>query len=198
MTAGLKPRLRTFREGSRRASGASWHADLSLRRNRERRRGMGRRIRAAHGRGRDDRRGHWRRPRSGRRVTTGRLIAALALQAHQRIRPDSLRARRWRRSASWRLLFAASTPGGVIAGAAAAGLGLSAIFPLLWAIVTRSVGADRAGGRRSALCCRGSRRRRDAVARRRRFERARATCAQARPFRLPHSSYWCSVHGFGS
>jgi hypothetical protein len=38
-------------------------------------------------------------------------------------------------------MFAASTPQGVIAGAAAAGLGLAAIFPLLWALVTRTISA---------------------------------------------------------
>jgi fucose permease len=39
------------------------------------------------------------------------------------------------------IMFAASTPQGVIAGAAAAGLGLAAIFPLLWALVTRTISA---------------------------------------------------------
>jgi fucose permease len=73
-------------------------------------------------------------------LTTGRLLAAIAV-------------RRFTESALIRsglvlatlgvvaITFAASTPGGVIAGAAATGLGLSAIFPLLWALVTRSVGA---------------------------------------------------------
>jgi FHS family glucose/mannose:H+ symporter-like MFS transporter len=73
-------------------------------------------------------------------LTTGRLLAAMVV-------------RRVTESALIRgglvlatlgvvaITFAASTPGGIIAGAAATGLGLSAIFPLLWALVTRSVGA---------------------------------------------------------
>jgi fucose permease len=73
-------------------------------------------------------------------LTTGRLLAAVALR---RITESAL-IRSGLVLATLGVVaitFAASTPGGVIAGAAATGLGLSAIFPLLWALVTRSVGA---------------------------------------------------------
>ncbi len=73
-------------------------------------------------------------------ITSGRLIAALALRHISEfalIRFGLALAT----LGVLAILFAASTPGGVIAGAAAAGFGLSAIFPLLWAIVTRSIGA---------------------------------------------------------
>jgi fucose permease len=73
-------------------------------------------------------------------LTAGRLLAALALRHISEfvlIRFGLALAT----LGVLAILFAASTPGGVIAGAAAAGFGLSAIFPLLWAIVTRSIGA---------------------------------------------------------
>ena len=73
-------------------------------------------------------------------LTTGRLLAAVALR---RVTESAL-IRSGLALATLGVLaimFAASTPSGVIAGAAAAGFGLSAIFPLLWALVTRSVGA---------------------------------------------------------
>jgi len=73
-------------------------------------------------------------------LTTGRLLATLALRRMS----ESVLIRSGLALATLGVLaiiFAASTPEGVIAGAAAAGLGLSAIFPLLWAIVTRSIGS---------------------------------------------------------
>ncbi len=80
-------------------------------------------------------------------LTTGRLLAAVALKRVSEfalIRGGLVLAT----LGVLAIIFAASTPGGVIAGAAAAGLGLSAIFPLLWALVTRSVTtiAPRAAG----------------------------------------------------
>ena len=73
-------------------------------------------------------------------LTTGRLLAAVAL----RHVTESALIRGGLMLATLGVVaitFAASTPGGVIAGAAATGLGLSAIFPLLWALVTRSIGS---------------------------------------------------------
>jgi FHS family glucose/mannose:H+ symporter-like MFS transporter len=73
-------------------------------------------------------------------LTTGRLLAAVAL----RHVTESALIRSGLMLATLGVVaitFAASTPGGVIAGAAATGLGLSAIFPLLWALVTRSIGS---------------------------------------------------------
>ena len=80
-------------------------------------------------------------------LTTGRLLAAVALKRVSEsalIRGGLVLAT----LGVLAIIFAASTPEGVIAGAAAAGLGLSAIFPLLWALVTRSVTsiAPRAAG----------------------------------------------------
>jgi fucose permease len=72
-------------------------------------------------------------------LTTGRLLATIAL----RWVSESVMIRSGLLLATLGVLtitVAASTPGGVIGGAAAAGLGLSAIFPLLWAVVTRSIG----------------------------------------------------------
>jgi MFS transporter, FHS family, glucose/mannose:H+ symporter len=77
-------------------------------------------------------------------LTTGRLLATMALR-----RMDEVALIRGSLAlATFGVLaitFAASTPKGVILGAAAAGLGLAAIFPLLWAQVTRSVGARAPG-----------------------------------------------------
>jgi FHS family glucose/mannose:H+ symporter-like MFS transporter len=73
-------------------------------------------------------------------ITTGRLLASVALR---RVSESAL-IRTGLALATAGVLaitFAASTPKGVIAGAAAAGLGLAAIFPLLWALVTRSISA---------------------------------------------------------
>jgi fucose permease len=77
-------------------------------------------------------------------LTTGRLLASMALRRVQEV----VLIRSGLALASVGVLaitFAASTPKGVIAGAAATGLGLAAIFPLLWAQVTRSVSARAPG-----------------------------------------------------
>lgn len=73
-------------------------------------------------------------------ITTGRLLASVALRRVS----ESVLIRIGLTLATAGVVaitFAASTPQGVIAGAAAAGLGLAAIFPLLWALVTRTIGA---------------------------------------------------------
>jgi MFS transporter, FHS family, glucose/mannose:H+ symporter len=73
-------------------------------------------------------------------LTTGRLLATVALKRVS----ESVLIRSGLALAATGVLviiFATSTQKGVIAGAAATGLGLSAIFPLLWALVTRSISA---------------------------------------------------------
>jgi fucose permease len=73
-------------------------------------------------------------------ITAGRLLATVALR--QITESALIRLGLALATAGvLAIMFAASTPQGVIAGAAAAGLGLAAIFPLLWALVTRTISA---------------------------------------------------------
>jgi MFS transporter, FHS family, glucose/mannose:H+ symporter len=73
-------------------------------------------------------------------ITAGRLLATVALR--QITESALIRISVALATAGVvAITFAASTPQGVIAGAAVAGLGLAAIFPLLWALVTRTISA---------------------------------------------------------
>ena len=86
-------------------------------------------------------------------LTAGRMMATLALT---RLREVAL-VRGGLAVATLGVLaitFGATTPKGVVLGSAVAGLGLSAIFPLLWAQVTRSV-AVRAPGAAGPLYAAG-------------------------------------------
>lgn len=70
--------------------------------------------------------------------TAGRLLAPLALarvSEHLVVQVSLVTAA----AALVGLLLAADTPAVVVAGAAAAGFGLAALFPLFWAAVTRSI-----------------------------------------------------------
>jgi fucose permease len=71
-------------------------------------------------------------------LTSGRLLATVALR---RVSESALirSGLALATAGVLAIIFGASTPEGVMGGAAAAGLGLSSIFPLLWALVTRSI-----------------------------------------------------------